>query len=144
MYTFSVPPMLHAPSTHPSPNRYSDYYPGRTGRLPARITNFVFSKTFRLALPPAQTAIQWAMEVLCPGWRRGRGKKWQGRESVKYAPPMIRLRILLPLHAFNGPGSSVSIGIGYRLDGPEIESRWRRDFPHLSRPAVGPTQPPVQ
>ena len=24
------------------------------------------------------------------------------------------------------------------------KSRWRRDFPHLSRPALGPTQPPVQ
>ena len=25
-----------------------------------------------------------------------------------------------------------------------IESRWKQDFPHLSRPALGPTQPPVQ
>ena len=41
-------------------------------------------------------------------------------------------------------GSSVGIATGYGLDGPGIESRWRRDFPHLSRPAVGPTQPPVQ
>jgi len=25
-----------------------------------------------------------------------------------------------------------------------MESRWGRDFPHLSRPVLGPTQPPVQ
>ena len=43
-----------------------------------------------------------------------------------------------------GPGSVVGIETGYGLDGPGIESRWRRDFPHLSRPALGPTQPPVQ
>jgi hypothetical protein len=43
----------------------------------------------------------------------------------------------------NGPGSVVGIATGYGLDGPGIES-WRgRDFPHLSRPAVGPTQLPV-
>jgi hypothetical protein len=30
------------------------------------------------------------------------------------------------------------------LDGPGIECRWRRNFPHLSRPALGSTQPPVQ
>jgi len=28
---------------------------------------------------------------------------------------------------------------GYGLDGPGIESRWVRDFPHLSRSALGPT-----
>jgi hypothetical protein len=38
-----------------------------------------------------------------------------------------------------GPGSSVGIATGYGLDGPEIEPRWGRDFPHLSRPALGPT-----
>ena len=43
-----------------------------------------------------------------------------------------------------GPGSSVSIATGYGLDGPGIESRWGRDFPHLFRRALGPTQPPVQ
>ena len=40
--------------------------------------------------------------------------------------------------------SSVGIATGYGLDGPGIESRCRRNFPHLSRPALGPTQPPVQ
>jgi hypothetical protein len=43
-----------------------------------------------------------------------------------------------------GPGSSVGIATGYGLDGPGIESRWGQDFPHLSRPALGPTQTPVQ
>jgi hypothetical protein len=43
----------------------------------------------------------------------------------------------------HGPGSVVGIATGYRLDGPEIKSRWGRDFPHLSRPALEPTQPPV-
>jgi hypothetical protein len=42
------------------------------------------------------------------------------------------------------PGSSVGIETGYGLDNPAIESRWGRDFPHLSNPALGPTQPPVQ
>jgi hypothetical protein len=36
------------------------------------------------------------------------------------------------------------IATRYGLHGPEIESRWGRDFPHLSRLALGPTQPSVQ
>jgi hypothetical protein len=39
---------------------------------------------------------------------------------------------------------SVGIATDYGLDGPGIETRWGRDFLHLSRPALGPTQPPVQ
>jgi hypothetical protein len=44
----------------------------------------------------------------------------------------------------SGPSSSVTIETGYGLEGPGIESRWRRDFSHLSRPALGSTKPPVQ
>jgi hypothetical protein len=40
--------------------------------------------------------------------------------------------------------SSVGIAVRYGLDGPGIESRWGRDFPRPSRPALGPTQPPIK
>jgi len=42
------------------------------------------------------------------------------------------------------PGGVVGLATGYGLDGPGIKSRWGRDFPHLSRPALGPSQPPVR
>ena len=50
----------------------------------------------------------------------------------------------LDIHIVEGCDSSVGIATDYGLDGPGIESRWGRDFPHLSRPTLGPTQPPVQ
>ena len=42
-----------------------------------------------------------------------------------------------------GRDSVVGIATRYGLDGPGVESRWGRDFPHPSRPALGPTQPPT-
>jgi hypothetical protein len=45
-------------------------------------------------------------------------------------------------HAYTvGQGSSVGIATRYGLDDPGIESRWGRDFPYPSRPALGPNQP---
>jgi len=41
-----------------------------------------------------------------------------------------------------GPGSSVGTATGWTVRGPKPGGR--RDFPYLSRPALGPTQPPVQ
>ena len=43
----------------------------------------------------------------------------------------------------SGPGSSVGKATDYGLDGAVIESRWGEIF-CPSRPALGPTQPPVQ
>ena len=45
---------------------------------------------------------------------------------------------------WTGRDSAVSIATRYELDGQGIESRWARDFPHPSRPTLGPTQPPIQ
>ena len=56
---------------------------------------------------------------------------WQNCFSVTYTK-------------IRGPGSVVGIATAYGLDGPGIEFRWGRDFPHLSRPALRPTQPPVK
>ena len=61
-------------------------------------------------------------------------------QDIDVSPGTIIYGTLL-LHC--GPGSVVGIATGYGLDGPGIESRWGWDFPHLSRPTLGPTQPPV-
>ena len=43
----------------------------------------------------------------------------------------------------SGPGCSFGVATDYGLDDPGIESRWREIF-RPSRPAVRPTQLPVQ
>jgi len=43
-----------------------------------------------------------------------------------------------------GQDNSFSIVTCYGMDVPGMEFWWGRDFPHPSRPALGPTQPPVQ
>ena len=43
-----------------------------------------------------------------------------------------------------GQDSIVDIATCYRLYSPGIKSQWRQDFPHLSRLALGTTQPPIQ
>jgi hypothetical protein len=43
-----------------------------------------------------------------------------------------------------GRDSVVGIAPCYRLNGPGIEFRRRRDFSHPSRQALRPTQPPMQ
>jgi len=47
-------------------------------------------------------------------------------------------------HPHVGRDSLVSIVMCNWLDSLGIESRWGRDFLHLSRPVLWPTQPPMQ
>jgi hypothetical protein len=43
-----------------------------------------------------------------------------------------------------GRDSSAGKATHYGLEGPGIDSRWGRDFTHMSRQALRPTEPPVQ
>ena len=49
-----------------------------------------------------------------------------------------------PTYYIGSWDSVVDTATRYRLDSPGIESWWGQDFLHLSRPALRPTQPPVQ
>jgi hypothetical protein len=65
-----------------------------------------------------------------------------------YYSYLIRLLLLLLLlrstTVIVGRGSVAGVATCYGLHGPGIESVWWPNFPHLSRPVLGPTQPPVQ
>jgi hypothetical protein len=77
--------------------------------------------------------------LYCHGVKRFHGARVS---AISFTPT----RKLRPSFHRLEPGSAVGIATGYGLDGPGIESRWGggRDFPHLFRPVLGPTQPPVQ
>ena len=61
------------------------------------------------------------------------------------SPPLIQQILYIYIYIYIYIYSqSVGITTAYGLDGPGIESRCGRDFPHLSRPSLRPTQPPVQ
>jgi hypothetical protein len=57
---------------------------------------------------------------------------------------IVILWVVMRCSLVEGRYSSVGIATGYGLDGPGIETRWGRDFPHLSRPALGPAQTSVR
>jgi hypothetical protein len=52
-------------------------------------------------------------------------------------------REMKELYNVRGRYISVFIATHYGLEGPEIESQWGRDFPHLSKTALQPSKPPL-
>jgi hypothetical protein len=73
---------------------------------------------------------------------------WDGTTTHHQEGKQLYLQHLVFVTPLLLPGAiaarSSNVATGYGLDGPGIEFRWERDFPHLSRPALKPTQPPVQ
>jgi hypothetical protein len=61
---------------------------------------------------------------------------------LEAAPSFEEINIVYS--AFLGRDSAVSIATRLRAGRSGDRSRWGRDFQHPSRPALGPTQPPVQ
>jgi hypothetical protein len=79
------------------------------------------------------------------------GLIWQ--THVKKATPSPHLQLLpykqcftynLYTHIFVGRDSVVRIATCYRMDSPRVKTQWRRDFPHPSSLALGPTKSPIQ
>jgi len=61
--------------------------------------------------------------------------------------PMMMMMMTVVAARFKAPATSpVGIAIRYGTDGPVIVSRWGggADFPHSSKPALGPALPPVE
>jgi len=56
---------------------------------------------------------------------------------------MLTLYIIYGMIQYGGPVSSVGTATDYGLDGPGIEF-WRGQEYPPSRPALGPTHPPIQ
>jgi len=56
----------------------------------------------------------------------------------------MRIRVHTYQYSDGSQDSVGGIATRYGRDGLGIESRWGRDFPHLSRPDLRPTQPPTQ
>ena len=99
-----------------------------------------FPHPSRQAPRSIQPPVQWVPGFF-PGVKETRA--WGKPPNPSSAEVKERIE-LLTLFPSWGRDSSVGIATGYGLDGPGIESRRGRDFPHLSRPALGPTQPPVK
>ena len=91
-----------------------------------------------------------AVNFLLPAGRRNNSKLLFVTCNVEHGCSVAILHLIFDfiniysLHKYSGPCSSVGIATGYGLHDPGIKSWWRRDFTHLSSPALGPTQPPVQ
>ena len=94
---------------------------------------WVWTVSFTAWLPhPGETTIGTHLNRICGEFE---SRSEQFGEEINFLS-LLEIKV--------GQDSTVGIAIGYGLEGPGIESRWGRDFPHPSKLALGPTQSPIQ
>jgi hypothetical protein len=109
----------------------------KMGQMEGLITHVIGMTRQRLGISKAEQ--RWQVGVF------SLGRPGSSLRLVHLAYMRVHLTVLLPvLWEYVDRNSSVGIATRYGLEGPGIESRWGRDFPHLSKPALGPTQSSVQ
>jgi hypothetical protein len=76
----------------------------------------------------------------------GGREEWDDNNFSETTLCFLSFREWIRRHFLQSVGRSSSIDVVTRngVDGPGIESRSGPEFPHLSRPVLGPTPPPVQ
>jgi hypothetical protein len=65
-------------------------------------------------------------------------------QEISSPPPNLNFNIVCCPGCIMGRDSIVSIATRYGPNSQGMKSWWGKDFSHLSRGALGPTQPPVQ
>jgi hypothetical protein len=65
-------------------------------------------------------------------------------KKAKHSTIMTKKQVRIRYKVKESAKKEDGIATRYGLDGPVIQSRWGRDFPHPSRLPLGSTQPPVQ
>ena len=106
-----------------------------------------FLKALYHLIPQYNLAVINSLVQICTSGKNLKSGQLQNSAYEEYCSfqfPLLVDEYGIPHQPIVGPGSSVVIATCYGLDGPGIESWWGRDFLHLFRPALGPTQPPVQ
>jgi hypothetical protein len=100
-------------------------------QLVVKFTAFCVTQRFVLRLYVNTTA----------GWR-----PCQVDPSHSFPPSFLKpiLTFIFHLCCSVDRDSAVGIATPYGLEGPGIEFRWGRNFPHPSRPTLRPIQPPIQ
>ena len=108
---------------------------------------FIFFMEWHINLEIKQSHCRPGQALRVPGVWGSQISRQLAHEGGKVSPilrrPLPPEEIFLVLISSSGPGSSVGIATDYRLDDPGLNPGGDEIF-HPSRPALGPTQPPVQ